>query len=133
MPETYIRKQTLVNAERFVTPELKDMEEKILNSREKIIEIEYNIFMAIKNEIASHIKRLQKTSNYIATLDVLTTFAQVAEDNRYVRPNINENGILEIKGGRHPVIEKMLNTGDFVENDTKMDSFRIYHSYNNRA
>lgn len=123
VPEEYIRKQTLVNAERFVTPELKEMEEKILTSQQKIIELEYKIFNAVKMEITANIKRIQKTSKNIARLDVLTTFAQVSEDNKYVRPKINESGEINIKNGRHPVVEKMLPYGEFVDNDTKMDSF----------
>lgn len=100
------------------------MEEEILHAEEKIIKMEYDIFQLIRAEISKNIKRLQIASNYVAILDVLTTFAQVAEDNGYVKPEINKNGIIDIKGGRHPVVEQMLPKGEFVENDTYMDGFR---------
>lgn len=123
VPDTYIRKQTLTNAERYVTPELKEMEEEILNAEEKIIKMEYDIFQLIRAEISKNIKRLQKTAIDIAMLDILTTFAQVAEDNQYIMPDINTKNLTEIKNGRHPVVEQMLPKGSFVDNDTYMDSF----------
>ena len=123
VPSTYIRKQTLTNSERYVTPELKEKEEELLNVDEKIIKMEYDIFQLIRTEISKNIKRLQSAATNIAILDVLITFAQVAEDNLYVKPNINTQGILDISGGRHPVVEKTIPRGSFVENDTYMDSF----------
>ncbi len=123
VPETYIRKQTLANSERYVTPELKEMEEELLNVEEKIIKMEYDIFQLIRAEISKNIKRLQDSAKNIATLDVLSTFAQIAEDNQYIKPEINQSGNLEIRDGRHPVVEQMLPRGSFVENDTVMDNF----------
>lgn len=121
VPEDYIRKQTLTNAERFITEELKDMENKILGAEEKVIQYEYNEFVKIRDEIAKNIERLQKTASVIANLDVLTSFAIVAENNNYVCPQIDDSGIIDIQDGRHPVVEKMLDTGSFVQNDTKLD------------
>ncbi len=123
VPDTYIRKQTLTNSERYVTPELKEMEEELLHVEEKIIKMEYDIFQLIRTEISKNIKRLQSAATNIAILDVLTTFAQVAEDNQYIKPEVNTKGIIEIKGGRHPVVEQMIPRGSFVENDTYMDNF----------
>ena len=121
VPERYVRKQTLTNGERYITEELKNLENQILGAEEKVINLEYNEFVKIRDEIASNIKRLQKTSNVISTLDVLTSFAQVAEDMNYCMPTINDKGIIDIKEGRHPVIEKMLGTGNFVPNNTYLD------------
>ena len=121
VPENYIRKQTLTGAERFITEELKEIEDKILGSEEKVVNLEYEEFTKIRNEIASNIERLQTTANAVANIDVLSNFATVAENNNYVCPEINEGNILDIKGGRHPVIEKMVDDGIFVENDTYLD------------
>ena len=121
VPERFIRKQTLTNAERYITEELKTIEDKILGSKEKVINLEYEAFVKIREEIAKNIKRLQKTSEVVSTLDVLTSFAEVAEDMNYCMPNVSSNGTIDIKNGRHPVIEKMLGTGVFVENDTYLD------------
>ena len=121
VPENYIRKQTLTGGERFVTEELKQIEEKILGSEEKVISLEYEVFTQIRNEIARNIERLQKSANTIANIDVLASLAVVAEDNNYVYPEVNDGDIIEIKSGRHPVIEKMINDGSFVENDTYLD------------
>ncbi len=127
VPERFIRKQTLTNAERYITEELKELEDKILGSQEKLINLEYDLFLKIRCEIAKQIKRIQNSANIISTLDVLTSFAIVAEDLNYVKPIITEDGEIEIKGGRHPVIEKMLPSGGFVENDTYLnkDSDRL--------
>jgi len=116
--DRYIRKQTLTGAERFVTEELRSMEGKILGAQEKAISLEYDTFVEIRTEIGKCIERLQRTASVVATIDVLCTFAQVAEDYNYVRPIVNTEGIIDIKGGRHPVIEQMLDEGAFVENDT---------------
>ena len=121
VPERFIRKQTLTNAERFITEDLKNLENQILGAEEKVINLEYNAFIQIRNEIAKNVKRLQKTANIVSTLDVLTSFAAVAEDLNYCMPKVDNSGILDIKGGRHPVIEKMLGTGMFIENDTYLD------------
>ena len=121
VPENYIRKQTLTGGERFVTEELKQIEEKILGSEEKVISLEYEVFTQIRNEIARNIERLQKSANTIAKIDVLASLAVVAEDNNYVYPEVNDGDIIDIKSGRHPVIEKMINDGSFVENDTYLD------------
>ena len=121
VPERYIRKQTLANCERYITEELKKLENEILGAEEKIVALEYNIFLDIRNKIASQIQRLQKTANIISTLDVLTSFATVAEDLNYTRPIVDNSGSIDIKDGRHPVIEKMLPSGSFVENDTYLD------------
>ena len=121
VPDRYIRKQTLTNAERFITEELKNLENQILGAEERVINLEYNAFTEIREEIAKNIKRLQKTANIVSTIDVLTSFATVAEDMNYCMPKVNGNGIINIKSGRHPVIEKMLGAGEFVENDTYLD------------
>ena len=121
VPDRYIRKQTLTNAERFITEELKNLENQILGAEEKVINLEYNAFTAIREEIAKNIKRLQKSATIVATLDVLASFAQVAEDMNYCMPEVNSSGTIDIKGGRHPVIEKIIGAGAFVENDTYLD------------
>ena len=120
--DRYIRKQTLTNGERFVTQELKEMETRILGAEEKVISLEYNEFIKIRDFIASNIERLQTSANIISKVDVLSALATVAEDNNYVRPEVNESEKLEIINGRHPVVEKMLGNGEFVENDTALDT-----------
>ena len=121
VPDRYIRKQTLTNAERYVTEELKNLENQILGAEEKVINLEYKAFSDVRDNIEAQIQRLQKTSNIIATLDVLTSFATVAEDMNYVKPVVDNDGIIDIKDGRHPVIEKMSKAGEFVPNDTYLD------------
>ena len=121
VPDRFIRKQTLTNAERFITEELKTLENQILGAEEKVVNLEYNAFTEIRQEIAKNVKRLQKTANVVSSLDVLTSFATVAEDMNYCMPIVDNSGTIDIKGGRHPVIEKMLGTGSFVENDTYLD------------
>ena len=122
VPERFIRKQTLTNAERYITEELKNLEEQILGAEEKLVDLEYKIFLDIRNEISRNIKRIQKAAEIISTLDVIMSFAQVAEDMNYVKPEINDGTIINIKEGRHPVIEKMIANGEFVPNDTYLDS-----------
>ena len=122
VPDNYIRKQTLTGCERYVTQELKDMEEEILGAEEKIVSLEYDIFVDIRNKITSQIERLQKTSEVISTLDVLTSFANVAEDLNYTMPIVDNGNEIDIKDGRHPVIEKMLPSGEFVQNDTYLNN-----------
>ncbi len=121
VPERYIRKQTLTNAERYITEELKNLENQILGAEEKVVNLEYDAFTKIRQEIAKNVVRLQTTSEVVSTLDVLASFATVAEDMNYCKPNVNNFGTIDIKNGRHPVIEKILGTGAFVENDTHLD------------
>ena len=106
VPEYYTRKQTLTNAERYITPELKELEETILGAEDKLTALEYEIFCKVRNQIAEQVVRIQHTAKAIAGLDVFASLALVAEQNNYVRPKMNEKGILEIKSGRHPVVEK---------------------------
>ncbi|MBQ6631999.1 MAG: DNA mismatch repair protein MutS, partial [Romboutsia sp.] len=120
--ESYIRKQTLSNAERFITPKLKEIEDKILNAEEKIKSLEYEIFVNIRNEIYINIDRIQKVSKTIANIDVFVSLATVAYMNNYVRPNINEDDKLDIKNGRHPVVENIVGEENFVPNDTYLNS-----------
>lgn len=121
VPEYYIRKQTLANAERYITPELKEMEDTILGAEEKSIKLEYQIFLSIREEIARHVDRIQATAQIISTLDVLCSLAKVAIENDYVRPQITTDGVISIKEGRHPVVEKTIPGGMFVPNDTYLD------------
>ena len=121
VPDRYIRKQTLTNAERYITEELKNLENQILGAEEKVVNLEYDAFVEIRNEISKNIIRLQRTSEVVSILDVLTSFATVAEDMNYCRPEINSSGAIDIKNGRHPVIEKILGAGSFVENDTYLN------------
>ena len=121
VPERFIRKQTLTTGERYITEELKTIENQILGAEEKVVNLEYNEFVKIREEIARNIKRLQKTAIVISTLDVLTSFAQVAEDMNYCMPVVRNNGIINIKDGRHPVIDKMIGIGSFVPNDTYLN------------
>ena len=121
VPDNYIRKQTLTNGERYITEELKIKENQILGAEEKVIKLELEAFKTIREEISKNIKRLQRTAEAISTLDVLSSFAKVAEDMNYCKPIINKKGIIDIKDGRHPVIEKMLGAGEFIPNDTYLD------------
>lgn len=120
LDDRYIRKQTLVNAERFITPELKEIEDKIINAEDRIKSIEYNIFKEIRDVIYDNIERIQQVANLIAELDVYVSNAIVANKNNYIRPNINEDDIFEIKDGRHPVIEKIIGSENFISNDTNI-------------
>ena len=121
VPDNYIRKQTLTGCERYVTQELKDMEEEILGAEEKVINLEYNIFTEVRDTIKAQTERVQKAAGIIATLDGLCSLAIVADDQNYVRPEVDDSGVIDIKDGRHPVIEKMLPSGSFVQNDTYLD------------
>ena len=121
VPERYVRKQTLTNAERYITEDLKNLENQILGAEEKVVNLEYNAFIEIREQIAKNIKRLQTTAMAVSELDVLTSFAQVAEDLNYCMPQVDNSGIIDIKSGRHPVIEKMLGAGAFIDNDTYLD------------
>lgn len=121
VPEEYVRKQTLTNAERYTTPKLKELEDTILNAEDKLNTLEYDLFCEIRDAIYLEIERVQKTAKAIATLDVFVSLAVVAEQNRYVRPKLNDKGIIDIKDGRHPVVE-LMNKEGFVCNDTYLDN-----------
>lgn len=118
----YIRKQTLSNAERYITPELKEMEDKILGAEEKLVNIEYEIFTGIREDIEKHIDRMKNTAKLISEIDCLSSLSTIALENNYAKPEINTKGIFDIKGGRHPVVEKMIPTNTFIDNDTYMDT-----------
>jgi DNA mismatch repair protein MutS len=122
VPENYIRKQTLVNAERFITPELKDMEAKVLGAEERLSNLEYELFIKIRSEIGAACERIQKAAEAIAALDVFTALAKVAAEHRYIRPDIKENCDIHITDGRHPVVEQMMGGEQFVPNDTEIVS-----------
>ena len=121
VPDRYIRKQTLTGGERYITEELKNLENQILGAEEKVVNLEYNVFVEVRDKIEAQIERVQKSAGIIATLDCLCSLATVAEDQNYVRPEVDESGVLDIKDGRHPVIEKILPSGSFVQNDTYLD------------
>ena len=122
VPDDYIRKQTLTNAERYTTPKLKELEDTILNAEDKLYTLEYDLFCKIRDTIAAELERIQKTAKAIARLDVFCSLSLVAERNRYVRPTINEKGVIDIKAGRHPVVEQMIDHDMFVSNDTYLDN-----------
>ena len=122
VPEDYIRKQTLTNAERYITPELKELEDTILGAEEKLTALEYELFTGIRDRIASEVVRIQKTAKAVAKLDVFASLAYVADRNHYVKPKINERGVIDIRGGRHPVVEQMLPGQMFISNDTYLDN-----------
>lgn len=122
VPEDYIRKQTLVNAERYTMPKLKEMEDSILNAEDKLNTLEYDLFCEIRDQIADNMERIQKTAKAVAALDVFCSLAYVAERNHYVRPMLNLKGKIQIKGGRHPVVEKMIEHDMFIANDTFLDN-----------
>ena len=121
VPDYFIRKQTLANAERYITEELKEMEDTILGAQQKLIELEYEIFCGIREHISTQSSRLQNTSQAIAMLDVLTALGELSDREKYVRPLLDDSDMLEIVEGRHPVVEKMLSTGSFVPNDTYLN------------
>lgn len=122
VPEEYIRKQTLSNAERYSTKRLKELEDMILNAEDKLYTIEYDTYCSIRDHLADELERIQKTAKAIAKLDVYTSLALVAERNHYIRPSINKKGTIQIKGGRHPVVEKMIDHDMFIDNDTFLDN-----------
>lgn len=122
VPEDYIRKQTLANAERYTTPRLKELEDTILNAEDKLYTLEYDLFCRIRDSIAAEIERIQKTAKAIARLDVFASLSLVAERNNYVRPKLNEKGVIDIKDGRHPVVEQMIENDLFISNDTYLDN-----------
>lgn len=122
VPEDYIRKQTLTNAERYTNAKLKELEDTILNAEDKLYGLEYDLFCQIRDSIAGEIDRIQRTAKAIARLDVLCSLSYVAERNHYVRPKINEKGVIDIKAGRHPVVEQMISNDMFISNDTYLDN-----------
>ncbi|KNY25761.1 DNA mismatch repair protein MutS [Pseudobacteroides cellulosolvens ATCC 35603 = DSM 2933] len=121
VPETYIRKQTLANCERFITPELKEIEDTILGAEEKVVDLEYKLFIEIKDKIAFEIERIKRTANGIAEMDVLCSFAEVADRDSYCMPVVDNGDEIQVIDGRHPVVEKMLDEGSFVPNDVNLD------------
>ena len=122
VPEDYIRKQTLANAERYTTPRLKELEDTILNAEDKLTTLEYDLFCKIRDSIALELERIQRTAKAIARLDVYSSLSLVSERNHYVRPKLNEKGIIDIKDGRHPVVEQMITNDLFITNDTYLDN-----------
>ena len=122
VPEDYTRKQTLANAERYFTPKLKELEDMILGAEDKLYILEYELFTQVRSRIAGEVKRIQQTAKALAALDVFTSFALVAERNQYVRPRMNHSGKIQIKCGRHPVVENMIPGGMFIDNDTYLDN-----------
>lgn len=121
VPEDYIRKQTLTNCERFITQELKDLEGKVLGAKERLVALEYEVFCAIRTQLAGEAARIQKTAKAIATLDALASLAETAAQNNYCAPQITTDGVIDIKEGRHPVVETLLTNSVFVPNDTLLD------------
>lgn len=121
VPDYYIRKQTLTNSERFFTTELKDMENTIINSHDKLVSLEHEIYKNVINTINNNIVRIQSSAKILAYIDVFTSLSHISEKNHYVRPNLNSKGVIEIKAGRHPVVEKMMKDSIFVDNDTYLD------------
>ena len=122
VPEDYVRRQTLANAERYTTPRLKELEDMILNAEDKLCALEYDAFCRIRETIAGQIERIQQTAKAVARLDVFASFSLTAERSRYVRPKLNEKGVIDIKEGRHPVVEQMIQNDMFIANDTYLDN-----------
>lgn len=118
VPDYFTRKQTLANAERFITPELKELEDVILGAEDKLIVLEYELFREVRQKVADEVVRIQKTAKAVAQIDVFASLATVAEQNNYCRPKLNEKGLIDIKDGRHPVVERMIQNEMFVANDT---------------
>lgn len=124
VPPEYIRKQTLVNAERYITQELKELEDLILGAQDKLYALEYQLFSEVRDRVAAEVVRIQKTAKAVAALDVFASLALVAERNGYVRPKITTNGMIDIKNGRHPVVERVIENDMFIANDTYLDNNR---------
>ncbi|MBQ8279378.1 MAG: DNA mismatch repair protein MutS [Roseburia sp.] len=122
VPDYFTRKQTLANAERYITPELKELEDMILGAEDKLVNLEYDLFCEVRNAIAAEVVRIQKTAKAVAKLDTFISLAVVADLNNYCRPKMNENGVIDIKDGRHPVVEKMITNDMFIANDTYLDN-----------
>ena len=124
VPDYYVRKQTLTNAERYITPELKELEDTILGAEDRLTSLEYELFRDVREQISCNVSRIQKTARAIAQIDVFASLALVASQNNYCKPKINESGIIDIKNGRHPVVEKMITNDMFIENDTYLDQHK---------
>lgn len=122
VPDYFTRKQTLANAERYITPKLKELEDVILGAEDKLTVLEYELFREIRDLVAKQVVRIQQTAKSIAKLDMFSSLAYVAEQNRYCKPKLNEKGVIDIKGGRHPVVEKMIHNEMFISNDTYLDN-----------
>ena len=122
VPDRFIRKQTLSTGERYITDELKEIESTILGAQDKVVNLEYEIFIKIREKIATQIERLQMSSNAVATIDTLCSFAEVADVNSYVMPEVDESNDIIIKDGRHPVVERLIDSGSFVPNDTFLNT-----------
>ena len=122
VPDNYVRKQTLANAERYITQELKELEDLILGAEDKLYALEYELFSQVRDQVGAEVVRIQHTAKSVAYIDVFASLALVAERNHYVRPKINENGVIDIKNGRHPVVERMIENDMFIANDTYLDN-----------
>lgn len=122
VPDYFTRKQTLANAERYITPELKELEDMILGAEDKLVSLEYDLFCEVRSQIAAEVVRIQRTAKAVAGLDAFASLAVVADQNNYCRPKINENGVIDIRNGRHPVVEKMITNDMFIDNDTYLDN-----------
>ncbi len=122
VPDTYIRKQTLTNCERYITQELKDLEGRILGAKDKTAALEYELFTAVRTKVADNLKRIEKTADALAQIDVLCSLANVASDNRYVRPEVDLSSVINLKASRHPVVETLLDSSRFVSNDVYLDN-----------
>ncbi len=122
VPDNYIRKQTLTNAERYITQELKELEDLILGAEDKLYALEYELFCEVRDKVGAEVVRIQKTAKAVAAIDVLASLSLVAQRNNYVRPKINSTGVIDIKNGRHPVVEQMIENDMFIANDTYLDN-----------
>ena len=122
VPEDYVRKQTLANAERYITPELKKLEDMILGAEDKLYALEYTLFAEVREKIGEEVKRIQQTAKAVANIDVLASLSLVSQRNNFVRPKLNTKGIIDIKDGRHPVVEQMISNDMFIANDTYLDN-----------
>ncbi len=122
VPDDYTRKQTLANAERYITPELKELEDMILGAEDKLFALEYDLFAQVRQQIGQEVKRIQQTAKAVANIDVLASLSLVAQRNNYVRPKLNTKGVIDIKNGRHPVVEQMITNDMFIPNDTTLDN-----------
>ena len=124
VPEHYLRKQTLVNAERYITPQLKEFESRVLTAQERRLELEYQLFIEIRTTLAENSSRVLQTAQFLARIDVVTNLAEIARQNHYTRPELTSDGAIQISDGRHPVIERSMASGKFVPNDISLDQNR---------
>ena len=133
VPEDYIRKQTLTNAERYITQELKDLEDLILGAEDKLYALEFELFSSIRDQVGAEVVRIQRTAKAVAALDVFASLALVAQRNNFVRPKINETGLIDIRNGRHPVVEQMIENDMFIPNDTYLDNHKKTYLHYHRT